>query len=128
MNDETKVAKHYDRILRLIRSRPGIPKAEIVYATDDTTKPERNAILDQLVTDGKIRAERTPTNGRTKNTYWLVEAHASPQTQPDADSSDGEYRTVKITTYEISLINADRQRQNEVLARHGKPALPMLPA
>jgi predicted ArsR family transcriptional regulator len=126
MKPEIIQQKRLIRILRIIRERPGITKTELSHATR-LTEIERDTILDKLIEQNQIRVEKQKGTGRPTLTYWPVTESASPQTQPEPRSSDGEFHAAQITLWEIGLVNADRRRRNEISAGHGLPAVPMLP-
>jgi hypothetical protein len=127
MNSEDKHYLRCDRIAQLIRKRPGISATELNWATESIKPVDRNAIIDALIEDGVIQEKVTLTGGRPKRCYWPATPAASPISEPEARSDDGEFVTVKLTPYEITLINAERQRQNEISAAHGLPLLPLIP-
>lgn len=62
-----------DRILQLVRKRPGIDREGIHRATGNHVKAKTlDAVLDRLITDQKIYAKLTGTGGRQAKQYYPI--------------------------------------------------------
>src|SRR5205085_8757494 len=99
MTPEQKFADRCDRVWRMILRKPGLSKAELLYATEGYGAIERNRIIDHLIAIGKIREERTPTRGPPKTIYWPAASTApaaSAVTKPVGRSEAGDFYAVTI--------------------------------
>jgi len=128
MNPETKFANRADRIWRLIRSQPGITKRELSLHTHTVSAVDRNAVLDHLIEQAKIREQVERTPGRYKTTYWPATQETPQQTHGEARCGDDGLCLVRLTPSEVKRVNEARRAQNAILERCGKPALPLLPS
>lgn len=128
MDSEDKFYRRCDRVLEIIKARPGITKSELTLATNSYKLQERTAVINDLLTDGAIEEKVVRRDGKKPLTrYWSTDHPSSDYMLTLNREVSNEPDTTQMTNEQIRTFNNRRREYNDHLIRMQLYPLPMLP-